>query len=162
MGEVFFFSTKLFRTVFLLWTSTSITVLAMTHTAEANHLPFDPFVPYADILPRHSQGDIEAHGFKCLSQRYMPQCSISLAVGPISEIKVDISLTTDHVTRVAFILRENLTLGHLIRLWGKPQINVLDKLVYFYWPRSRITATAHLPNHHISYWLPITIVAFHE
>jgi hypothetical protein len=165
MGGSFLVITTLFRSIFLLLVGASITVISATRMTEANQPLFDPFTPYADILLWQSENDIEAHGFRCLLNRiptgFTSRCLSLLSNRAISEIVVGFSYI-GRLTQVAFTLREKLTLGHVILLWGKPEIDIVGELAYFYWSQRHITATASIYNHHISYWLPIANVAFHS
>jgi hypothetical protein len=162
MGTLFSFLTVRIALIVMGLVSISITVAT---AIAGNQPPFDPFAPYADIMPGQSRETVLQRGFHC--QFNEPPytsgefCSLTPETGIFSAIQVSIVYNRSRVSRVVFIAREpRLVLGHLAWLWGKPQTKMSGQTVNFRWPNQHIVTVLQNYNGHFSYWLPITYVAF--
>jgi len=161
MGTLFTFLAVRIALVVITVASVSMTVVTAIAGSQP---PFDPFAPYADILPGQSLENVLAHGFYCQSSGpllYGESCSLTPETGTFSEIQVSIANGTGQVSKVVFIAREQMVvLGHLARLWGKPKTVIYGQTVNFRWPNAHVLTVLQNYSGRFSYWLPITYVAF--
>ena len=160
MSAIFTFLTLRGAMLVLAMLSTSVMALV---TIPNNQPTPDPFAPYAGILLGQTHDSISHPEFDCQFD-YMTSleesCRLTLENGIFSEIYIWIAQDTGRI-KVAFMPREKtLTLGDLMLLWGKPEIAIYSKTINFRWPNAHVTAVLQAYPGHISYWLPITYVAF--
>jgi hypothetical protein len=163
MGGLFTILFAPVRTALVLMTIASVSATALV-TIPHNEPPFDPFAPYADILPGQSPDAVLQRGFNCrfnITPVYNESCTLTLETGIFSEIRVWIARDTGWVSRVVFIPREKtLTLGDLVFLWGSPEIAIYSQLANLRWRNVHIVAIPQTSHDYSSYWLPIIYVAF--
>lgn len=161
MGTLFSYLTVRIALVVMGLVSLSITVAT---AIAGNQPPFDPFTAYADILPGQPLENVLAHGFHCQPDGpplYDQSCLLTPETGAFSEIQLHITNSTGRVSRVVFMSSQStFALGHLVRLWGKPQTKISGQTVNFRWTKQHIVTVLQNYNGHFSYWLPITYVAF--
>lgn len=154
-----------FRIAFVLVIMASVSVMAMSGIS-ASEPPFDPFAPYADILPGQSREAVLQRGFHCqfnIVPSFEEFCSLTPETGIFSEIQVKFAAApyTHQVRHVVFTLREKVfTLGHLVSLWGIPQITLYGETATFRWRNRHIIAVPQAYHRHFSYWHPIVYVVF--
>ena len=166
MGGIFaiFVVPVRFLTVMIAITSASMIV---TITARPTEQPFDPFAAYVDILPGKPLDSTYRHGFKCNSiysaVSLRESCSTTLKIGIFSDIEVLNIPYTGLISRVVFRPHENLLLlGDLILLWGKPDITFFNRMAHLRWRDRGVVAILQTNRRHLSYWAPISYVAFEE
>jgi hypothetical protein len=163
MGGLFTILFTPVRTALVLLTIASVSVTALA-TIPRSQPPFDPFAPYADILPGQSQDAVVQRGFDCqfnIAPVSNESCTLTLETGIFSEIQVMIALDTGQVSRVVFKPRETtLTLGDLVLLWGRPEIAIYNQITNLRWRKVGIVAIPQSHHGEFSYWLPIVYTAF--
>jgi len=152
------------RAVIVLLTFALVSEIAMTYLKD-NKPSFDPFVPYADVLPKQSRSAVLQRGFKC--NQIIPSldevCSLPSETGIFSEIQVRFISAThrDQVSQTVFKPREGaITIGDLEMLWGRPEIKVFGQTVNLRWRKRSIVAIPQSKRVPLSYWDPVTYIAF--
>ncbi len=162
MATLFTFLTV--RAMFVMITLSTLSMVVLT-TISGNYLPpEDPFVSFADILPGHSREAVIGRGFTCQNNGpplYQESCLLTPETGAFSQVEITIDNGTGAVNRVAFTPKDKvLPLGQLILLWGGPKTKDYAGITNLRWGSYHTIAIpqAYLP--HMSYWLPITYVAF--
>jgi hypothetical protein len=153
----------LIRTAFIVMTITAIsevTVMAIRRSEP----PFDPFAPYADILPGQSREGVSARGFNCqfvTGPHFEEICTLTPEASVFATIQPTIAVNTGRISRVVFWLREKtLTVGDLVILWGEPEIAIYSRTANFRWNNVHVVAIPETYDGDFSYWLPIAYVAF--
>src|SRR5262245_59899633 len=132
MGTLFSFLIVRIALIVIGLTSVSMTVAT---AIASNQPPFDPFEPYADIMPGQPRQAVIQRGFHCeftTPPSYQESCVLTLETGAFAQIHTTIAYETGMVDRVAFIIREQtLVIGHLARLWGQPLTKTSGHMVNF-------------------------------
>ena len=162
MGGLLAILITLVRTAFVVMTIASlseVTVMAVRRSEP----PFDPFAPYADILPGQSRDGVAQRGLNCqfdLVPLFEEICTLTPETGGFSEILVKIAPHTGRISRVVFKPREGtLTVGDLVLLWGDPEITFHSQTANLRWPNVHVVAIPETYDGDFSYWLPIAHIA---
>jgi hypothetical protein len=133
--------------------------------ADYNEPPFDPFSPHSAIMIGQPTTALAERGFSCKDSflsggsgfRYY--CTTYPTTGDFYQI--DLAPYSGKVIAVRFLVRANtLKVGHLVRLWGKPEVSVYDQTVSLYWEAEHIRAFALMQSHRFSYFLPVQNITF--
>lgn len=163
MGALFAILITPLRAVLILMTIGSVSVTVLI-AVRRNEPPFNPFAPYADILPGQSWDALLQRGFHCqliLLPSFDESCWLSPETGMFSSIQITIARDTGRVSQVSFTLREKiLTVGDLALLWGRPAIATYSRIVNLRWRNVRAVAIPQTDRGHFSYLYPIVYVAF--
>jgi hypothetical protein len=163
MGGLIASLVMLVRAAFVVMTIVSLSevvVMAVQHSEP----PFDPFAPYADILPEQPKEGLSQQGFTCqfnIAPSFEESCTLPPGTGIFSEIQVTIASQSGQVSRVVFRPREGaLTVGDLVLLWGDPEIAIYSRTANFRWTNVHVVAIPETYDGDFSYWLPVIYVAF--
>jgi len=136
-----------------------VSVRALAHTSAK---PPDPLCSHADDLIGQPVTATEAYGFSCSSNvddRNNARCLLEPAAGTFSEVVVVSSGGT--TLQIAYTMRNDTTkIGHLIWLWGRPEVQRHKRSVYLFWRARRIIAVAPSGTGLISVSLPVHKVYF--
>ncbi|MBZ0286661.1 MAG: hypothetical protein K8I30_03535 [Anaerolineae bacterium] len=145
----------------LLLTGLSFVTAALSTLARQDDPAVDLFSAYADLLqgslsPEFICQDVTPIQDELKSDAHRQLCSLYPTQGAFSPIHV---LIGDRFYQVRFTPRGRaLTLGHLARLWGRPQIrSVYRGQMILRWPLQGMTAEV---DHQFSYFLPIEHLIF--
>ena len=151
------------RATFFLISIAVVSVIALAKSPD-DGIPLYPFAPYADILPGQSQDAVLQRSIHCqvdITLQFDESCSSTLKTGMFSAIQLRISSRTGRVIRIVFTSREErLTLGQLVLLWGRPEIDIFGPTANFRWRSIHVVAIPQAYDGHFSYSLPIIYVAF--
>jgi hypothetical protein len=133
--------------------------------ADYDEPPFDPFSPYANIMLGQSTNALAEQGFSCKDSfltggsGYRYYCTALPTSGDFYQI--DLAPYSGKVIAIRFQARANtLKVGHLVTLWGKPEISIYDQTISLYWEAESIRAFATNQGHHFSYFLPVQTITF--
>ncbi len=130
--------------------------------------PSDPFAPYADLFPDQQIDlrQLEQKGFVCQPDSNPApsdtsvSCSHHLQTGPFMYMSLVIRDGFAHW--LTFSVREqSLMLGHLILLWGVPEIMISGNWMAVRWNMpGRIIRTGWMPYGEFNYLQPVTVLSF--
>ena len=127
--------------------------------------PPDPFVSFADMFSGQSKNDLEAQGFLCSSADHnyvdSPEevCVFDPPTGIFSTVAVSF---VDGVSYGGFLfVREGtLSIGDLVRLWGRPHIYQYGFWGQLKWPGSNGMDLTVSYKGHYSLFLPVGSIVF--
>jgi hypothetical protein len=153
------------RTVFILLSIVLMLAIGAAILADYNQPPFDPFSPYTAIMVGQPTSDLDKQEYSCKAAfligeaGYGSHCIIYPTAGEFNQI--DLIPFSGQVASIRFEVRdEALKVGHLVALWGKPEVWIYDQIVNLYWESKNIRALGDMQNQRFSYFLPIRYVAF--
>jgi hypothetical protein len=128
-------------------------------------VPLDPFASVADVLAEQSESDLRERGFSCSAtdnyNALTPQvlCKFSPERGIFSTVAIMFVNGNVH-NRFVLVRDGALTVGDLVRLWGRPDIHQHGFWGQLEWPGSSdmdITVSYH---GRYSLFLPVRSIVF--
>ena len=126
----------------------------------------DPFLINAGNYIGQPMSAFEAYGFYCedMNGNYDPrtlQCTLEAAFGSYS--KIHVISKAGVIREIAFTMRTDaVQVGHLLLIWGRPEIRRYGRSVYLYWRTQRIMALIPRKPGLFSVSLPVWKVYFLE
>lgn len=163
MGDLFTLFFMLVRATFVLMTFVLVSAIVLARIP-GSEISLDPFAAYTDVMPGQMQYALMQRGFNCqanISFRFDDSCTLTLQTGIFSAIQTTVTSGTGRIRRVVFTARDQqLTLGQLLLLWGRPEIAIYSPTANFRWRSLHIVAIPPSYDGHLVYSLPIKYVAF--
>ena len=152
----------LFRVSFIMLLSFTLIIVSVRALARTSITPSDPLFSHADDLIGQPVIATEAYRFSCSSlgdDLNNSRCLIEPATGAFSEIVVVSSGGT--TLQIAYTMRNDTTqIGHLLWLWGEPEVQIQKRSIYLSWRSQHIIAVAHSGTGLLSVTLPVHKVYF--
>jgi hypothetical protein len=162
MGSLFTTLVISMRTLILFLTGVSVSVIVLTTTVAERE--YDPFAPYSDLMPGQSRDALTQWEFNCATTiipSFSESCSLTPESGIFSEIQVKFAADTGRIEKTVFLSRENrLSLGDLVLLWGKPEIDIYGRTANLRWHDSHVVAIPQTYRSPVAYRVPLTYIAF--
>jgi hypothetical protein len=125
----------------------------------------DPFASAADILAAQSTNDLHARGFSCSSNtpNYADSpegwCTFNPPTGMFSAIEVKF-INSDLYSRFFLVRAAALTVGDLVKLWGRPHIQQQGIWGELRWPGSGVIGWTGIYHGRYSLFLPVRSILF--
>lgn len=123
--------------------------------------PENPVAPYAEIFPgqpRSALMNLSCPSFLGTSPTeswVRDYCALTPQKSAFWQVSVVIKDSI--VQRTDFAVRkDNLTLGDLVFLWGRPEVRVRQKLAVFEWEKLGIIGIGWTESRQVSYFTPVT------
>ncbi len=152
------------RLMFSLVVSMMVIVAGVMTFTRLMQPPANPFAPYADILPGHPKEVALERGFTCFTNVFDDGESCSRRDEPASPLFSAVHLSTlgDRIHTLGFTTSVNtLTLGDLVLLWGRPDIQLRGYVAQMQWPSPNVTALAVLSSGRpLNHFTPVAYIAF--
>ena len=150
------------RIIFAVLAGNIALVMAWTALVRTPTLRQDPFSSYEYIFLGRLKSDLVVEEYSCQAgpiPRLMEYCSYAPTAGTFSHIGVMVE--GSRIILVTFTLRENtLRIGDLALWWGKPDVQLMGRVVTLSWPGRGVT-TLTIPSHsrRFDYFSPVLHIA---
>jgi hypothetical protein len=146
--------------VVILVVTVTVLVLMLSMPTQGSP-PFDPFLPYADLLSKDQMfAAVRSSEFSC-TERYEEArmaCSFKPDDGVFFEIFILIK--GDRPEGITFQVKEDaLRVGDLAALWGKPDATLSGTALWLKWDSARMTAIVPSADR-LNHFAPVRVVSF--
>ncbi len=139
-------------------------VAAVTALTRYMQPPPNPFSSYVDVLPGHPKQAAIERGFTCFANMYDDGESCTRRDEPASPLfsRVHLSTLGDHIHTLSFnVYADTLTIGDLMLLWGRPDIQRSGRVAQVHWPSPSVTALAVGQSARpLNYFTPVVHISF--
>ncbi len=126
--------------------------------------PPDRFGAYADILPGQPKQAASERGFTCFTNIFDDSARCARRDEPASPLfsRVHLSTVGDLIYTLSFTTYVNtVTIGDLVLLWGRPDIQRSGRVAQVSWSSPNVTALAVLSSGQpLNYFTSVAYIAF--
>lgn len=146
--------------VVILVVTVTVLVLMLSMPTQGSP-PFDPFLPYADLLAADRVIPALRNARFACAERY-EEARTLCASKPVDSVffEIFIIIKGDRPEGITFQVKEDaLRVGDLAALWGKPDATLSGTALWLKWDSARMTAIVPSADR-LNHFAPVRVVSF--